>query len=156
VVIGSYGQDLANNFNRKARRIAEQRFEMSHERKAAAEWSTSAGGGMKAVGVGAGVTGHGAHLIVIDDPVKNREEANSDVRRETVWQWYNDDLYTRLEPGGAIVLIMTRWHEDDLAGRILLSDRASEWTVLNLPALAEDDDPLGRTLGEALCPERYR
>jgi len=155
VVIGSYGQELANNFNRKARRIAEQRLEMSHARKAANEWTTSAGGGMKAVGVGAGVTGHGAHLIVIDDPVKNREEANSELRRETVWNWYNDDLYTRLEPGGAIVLIMTRWHEDDLAGRILVSERKDDWTVLNLPALAEENDLMGRSVGAALCPERY-
>jgi len=155
VVIGSYGQDLANKFNRTARKIAVERFDLSDERKAAAEWSTPDGGGMKAVGVGAGVTGHGAHLIIIDDPVKNREEANSELRRETVWNWYNDDLYTRLEPGGAIILIMTRWHEDDLAGRILVSERASDWTVLNLPALAEDNDPLGRAPGEALCPDRY-
>jgi predicted phage terminase large subunit-like protein len=155
VIIGSYGQELANTFNRKARRLAVERIELAEERKAASDWHTAAGGGMRAVGVGAGVTGHGAHLIVIDDPVKNREEASSEIRRETVWNWYNDDLYTRLEPGGAIVLIMTRWHEDDLAGRILASDRADDWTVLSLPALAEEDDPLGREPGQALCPERF-
>ena len=155
VIIGSYGQELADTFNRKARRIGEERLELSHERQAANDWHTTAGGGMRAVGVGAGVTGQGGHLIVIDDPVKNREEANSETRRNAVWNWYTDDLYTRLEPGGAIILIMTRWHEDDLAGRILASEEADQWTVVSLPAFAEEHDPLGRTVGEALCPERY-
>jgi predicted phage terminase large subunit-like protein len=154
-IIGSYGQELANTFSRKARRIASGQFELSEERAAANDWRTAAGGGLRAVGVGTGVTGHGAQLIVIDDPVKNREEAESEARRDQTWYWYTDDLYTRLEPGGAIVLIMTRWHEDDLAGRILASEEADEWTVVSLPALAEEDDLLGRTLGEALCPERF-
>lgn len=95
------------------------------------------------------------NCIIIDDPVKSREEAESEAYRERVWNWYRDDLYTRLEPGGAVVLTMTRWHEDDLAGRILGSDDADSWTVVNLPAIAEDNDPLGRTPGAALCPERY-
>lgn len=72
-----------------------------------------------------------------------------------MWTWYTDDLYTRREPGAAIVLIMTRWHEDDLAGRILASEDAADWTVISLPALAEVNDPLGRSEGEALCPERF-
>lgn len=95
------------------------------------------------------------NCIIIDDPVKSREEAESDAYRERVWNWYRDDLYTRLEPGGAVVLTMTRWHEDDLAGRILNSDDAASWTLVNLPALAEDNDPLGRPVGAALCPQRY-
>ena len=95
------------------------------------------------------------NCIIIDDPVKNREEANSQAYRDRVWDWYTDDLYTRLEPGGAIILIMTRWHEDDLAGRILASDDAANWTVVSLPAEALEDDPMGRQPGEALCPERY-
>jgi predicted phage terminase large subunit-like protein len=101
------------------------------------------------------VTGRGADLVIIDDPVKNREEAESPTYRDRVWDWYTDDLYTRLEPGASMILIMTRWHEDDLAGRILASERASDWSIVNLPALAEKDDPLGRTEGAALCPERY-
>jgi predicted phage terminase large subunit-like protein len=155
VIIGAYNQTLANKFSRKARAIARQQLELSEERTAAEDWETAAGGGLRAVGVGGGITGQGGHLIVIDDPVKSREEANSEAYRERVWDWYTDDLYTRLEPGGAIVLIMTRWHEDDLAGRIMASEEAPDWTVLSLPAFAEPDDPLGRAEGEALCPERY-
>lgn len=95
------------------------------------------GGGLRAVGVGAGVTGYGASLIVIDDPVKSREQANSRRFRDKVWDWYNDDLRTRLEPDGTIILIQTRWHQDDLAGRLLDQEDGEEWTVVNLPALAE-------------------
>lgn len=87
--------------------------------------------------------------------MKNRQEANSQAYRDRVWDWYTDDLYTRLEPGGAIILIMTRWHEDDLAGRLLADTEGDRWTVVNLPALAEENDPLGRRPGQALCPERY-
>ncbi len=155
VILGAYSEDLAARFSRKARRIASSRIALSNDRNTASDWETMTGGGLRAVGVGSGVTGGGANLIVIDDPVKSREEANSAAYRERVWQWYTDDLYTRLEPGGAIVLIMTRWHGADLAGRILDSDDAANWTVVNLPALAEANDPLGRLEGEALCPERF-
>jgi predicted phage terminase large subunit-like protein len=155
VVIAAYNQTLASKFSRKARRIAQERFPLATDRKAADDWETPEGGGVRAVGVGAGITGHGADLILIDDPIKNREEAESEVYRERVWEWYTDDLYTRLEPGGAIVLIMTRWHELDLAGRILDSEQAGDWRVIRLPALAEEDDELGRPEGAALCPDRY-
>jgi len=104
------------------------------------EWETAVGGGLRAVGVGAGVTGFGANLIVIDDPVKSRAEAESAKMRERVWHWFNDDIYTRLEPNGSIVLIQTRWHEDDLAGRLLREDGADKWEVVNLPALAEEGE----------------
>lgn len=155
VIIGAYNQILANKFSRKARRVAEGRFPINPERSAVEDWETLAGGGLRAVGVGGGITGQGGDLIIIDDPIKNREEANSETYRERVWDWYTDDLYTRLEPNGAIILIMTRWHEDDLAGRILASDDAPNWVVVNLPAEAEEDDPLGREIGAALCPERF-
>ena len=103
------------------------------------EWETTVGGGLKAVGVGAGVTGYGADLIIIDDPVKGRSEAGSPVLRERLWNWFRDDLSTRLEPEGSIILIQTRWHEDDLAGRLLReqADGGDQWTVIRLPALAE-------------------
>jgi predicted phage terminase large subunit-like protein len=155
VIVGAYNKLLADSFSRKARRIAHERFALDDERKAADEWQTEQGGVFRAAGVGTGVTGKGARLIVIDDPVKSREEANSPAYRERVWNWYRDDLYTRLEPGGAIILIMTRWHEDDLAGRILASEDGPNWTVVSLPALAEDDDPLGRAPGAALWPARF-
>ena len=154
-ILGAYAQALASKFSRKTRRIVQSRMKLSKDRTAVDDWETEEGGGLRAVGVGAGVTGMGANWIFIDDPVKNREEANSKTYREKCWDWYTDDLYTRLEPGGKIVLIMTRWHEDDLAGRILASEDGPKWTVINLPALAEKDDPLGRKEGEALCPERY-
>lgn len=155
VMIGAYNQILANKFSRKTRRIAETRFPLSPDRTAVEDWETAEGGGLRAVGVGSGVTGQGANGIIVDDPIKSREEANSEAYREKVWDWYTDDLYTRLEPGGFIILIMTRWHEDDLAGRILRSEDGPNWTKLVLPAIAEENDPLGRAEGEALCPARY-
>ncbi|MEJ7625101.1 MAG: phage terminase large subunit [Pyrinomonadaceae bacterium] len=157
-------------------------FPFTHRRaNSEAEWETSHGGGMRAVGVGSGVTGFGAGLIIIDDPIKSRAEAESQTYRDNIWDWFNDDLYTRLEPNGAIILIQTRWHEDDLAGRLLREAReegCEQWEVVDLPALAEppasaggqnvDDsqgnrspahaggsDPLGRPPGAALCPERF-
>jgi predicted phage terminase large subunit-like protein len=154
VIVGAYNQILANRFSRKSRRIAAERLDLDPERSAVEEWETAQGGGFRAVGVGGGITGQGGNLIIIDDPVKNREEANSQTYRERVWEWYTDDLYTRLEPGGAIVLIMTRWHEDDLAGRILASELGADWEVVNLPAEAEEGDPW-RQPGEALCPDRF-
>jgi len=106
-----------------------------------AEWETAVGGGLRAVGVGGGVTGFGAQLIVIDDPVKSRAQAESLTFRNKVWDWFNDDLYTRLEPNGSIILIQTRWHEDDLAGRLLREaeeEEGEKWEVIDLPALAEE------------------
>ena len=157
VIVGAYNQILANKFSRKARRIAEQRIQLSRDRVAVEDWETAAGGGVRAVGVGSGVTGQGGNLIIIDDPVKSREEAESPTYRERCWDWYTDDLYTRLEPNGSIILIQTRWHEDDLAGRLLqqAAQGGEAWEVVNLPALADDNDPLGRAPGAALCPERY-
>lgn len=157
VILGCYNQRLANRFSRKIRSLVERRIGLSPARKAADEWETRAGGGLCAVGVGAGVTGYGAELIVIDDPVKNRAEAESTAYRERTWDWFNDDIYTRLEPGASIVLIQTRWHEDDLAGRLLAeaADGGEEWEVLSMPAIAEDDTADWRDAGEALCPERY-
>ena len=157
VIIGAYNQMLANKFSRKARRIALERIPVSTDRAAMEEWETLAGGGLRAIGVGGGITGQGGNLIMIDDPVKSREEAESLSYRDRVWDWYRDDLYTRLEPGGAIILTMTRWHEDDLAGRLIteMQSGGEHWEILNLPALAEENDPLGRQPGEALCPERY-
>ena len=110
-------------------------------------------GKMISQGVGASLTGYSGHLIVIDDPVKNREDADSELQREHLWQEFFDSILSRHQRGTKVVLIMTRWHEDDLAGRII--DRFPEdvVTVINLPCEAEDDDPLGRKPGEPLCPE---
>jgi predicted phage terminase large subunit-like protein len=154
-ILAAYNFSLSSKFSRKIQRIVKARG-IALEREAVEDWETGEEGGVRAVGVGSGVTGHGANGILIDDPVKSREEAYSATYREKVWDWYRDDLYTRLEPGGFIILIMTRWHHDDLAGRILADDSiAHEWTVLKLPAFAEANDPLGRKEGAALCPDRY-
>lgn len=153
VIVGAYNQTLANRYSRSARRIAEVNLPLS--RVAVEEWETSQYGVYRAVGVGAGVTGQGADLIIIDDPVKSRAEANSKSYRDRMWDWYRTDIYSRFEPGAAIVLIMTRWHLDDLAGRILASDDARNWTEIRLPAEAEENDPLGRSIGDALCPDRF-
>lgn len=95
------------------------------------------------------------NCVIIDDPVKSRAEAESELQRNSVWNWYRDDIFTRLQPNGKIIIIMTRWHQDDLVGRILASENADLWRVVNLPALAEDNDVLGRSRGEALAEEWY-
>ena len=142
VIIGSYNQKLANRFSRKIRRIGESRLNISNNRRAADEWETTEGGGVRAVGVGAGIAGFGAGLIIIDDPIRNRADAESKTIRDNVWDWFNDDIYTRLEPDAAVVLIQTRWHDDDLAGRLLKEkeDGGEDWDVVCLPALAEEKD----------------
>jgi predicted phage terminase large subunit-like protein len=156
VILGAYNQTIANRFSRKVRRIIENngKVRLNPERSAVSEWETVQGGGLRAAGVGAGVTGWGGDLVVVDDPVKNREEADSPTYRQKVWDWWNDDLFTRREPGAATILIMSRWHKRDLVGRILEED-GDKWTVVNLPAIAGENDPLGRDPGEALCPQRY-
>lgn len=155
-IVAAYGQTLGEKFSRKSRRLARDRgILISKDRNTAADWETTTGGGIRAVGVGGSVTGMGADLIFIDDPVRSRADAKSLAKRDATWDWYCDDIYTRLEPGGAIILQMTRWDEDDLAGRILASEDGPNWLVVKLPAIAEEDDPLGRAIGEALCPERW-
>lgn len=157
IILGSYNQKLANRFSRRIRSIVEERIPLAKDKRSADEWETKVRGGVKAVGVGAGITGFGGSLVIIDDPVKNRAQAESRTMRDNVWDWFNDDIYTRLEPGASIILIQTRWHEDDLAGRLLKqsADGGEDWEKVDLPALAEDGDPLGRPIGEALWPERY-
>ena len=107
-----------------------------------------------AAGVGGPITGRGAHVAIIDDPVKNSEDASSKTMRDKTYDWYRSTLRTRLAPGGAIVLVMTRWHEDDLAGR-LLAENDEQWEVISLAALAEAGDPLGRECGVPLWPNRF-
>lgn len=170
-IIGCYNQTLAEKFSRQVRRMVRQDIMLSRERTAVDDWETMQGGGLRAVGVGGGVTGHGASLVIVDDPCKSREEANSEAYRDRMWDWFRDDIYTRLEPHAAIILIMTRWHEDDLAGRIL--DEIPEgWEILRLPAISETQaerdewarehhqptkqpDPIGRKPGLPLDPDRF-
>jgi hypothetical protein len=127
-------------------------YQLDSGRRAAGNWHTSVRGEYFAAGVRGPLTGRRADLVIIDDPIKSQGEADSSVLRERLWNWYRFDLTTRLKPEGRIVLIMTRWHEDDLAGR-LLAQNSAEWCLIRLPALAEEDDPLQRTPGAALWPD---
>lgn len=154
VLVTGYNEQFARKLGRKTRRLARERINLSQEQTSQDEWETIEGGGLMARGVGSPPTGSGFDLICIDDPIRKRQDAESESYREATWDWYTDDLYTRLEPNGAIIMTLTRWHHDDIAGRALLSE-PSKWTVLKLPALAEADDPLGRGLGEALWPKRW-
>ncbi|MFJ2279236.1 terminase large subunit domain-containing protein [Streptomyces sp. NPDC087866] len=113
-------------------------------------------GGLVTAGVGGGLTGKGAHLAVVDDPIKDDADAQSPTMRKRLWEWWTSVLLTRIEPGGSVIVIQTRWHENDLAGRILAGDDAADWTILDLPALADsENDPLGRAIGAPLWPLRY-
>lgn len=160
VIAATYAQDFADELGRKARGVmgdAVYRCLFPHaalmpDSRAVSRWQTIAGGGYYAVGVGGPLTGRGANVLLIDDPHKNREEAESAVMRARVWDWFRSTAYTRLEKDGAVVVIMTRWHEDDLVGRLLNSDEP--WEVLSLPAIAEADEP-ERQAGEALWPSKY-
>ncbi len=168
VILSSYGFNLAKSFSREVRDTLETRayrtvFNVgtSPDQRAVNDWNVAGRkGGMLATGVGGATTGYGADLFIIDDPFKNLEEAESELVREKVWGWYQSVVLTRLEPDARIVLVLTRWHRDDLAGRILEDDEDNEWTVINMPALTETEydvevDSLGRGLDEALWKERY-
>jgi len=117
-------------------------------------------GSYRSAGVGGSITGVGANLLLIDDPIKNREEANSAVYRDKVWDWYTSTAYTRLEKDGQIILVLTRWHEDDLAGRLLKEQKenpnADKWDILSLEAIKETERPYDkRKIGEPLWPWKY-
>ena len=158
VIQVSYGDDLSRRFGlQNLNKVREFGYifgaEIDPDKKAAMSFGIKGhSGGMKSAGYGAGITGNPADLIIIDDPVKNRIEADSESNRETKWNDFEDSIKSRLSAGGKIILIMTRWHEDDLAGR-LIENYGEYVTLLNLPCEAEENDPLGREVGEALCPE---
>jgi predicted phage terminase large subunit-like protein len=163
VMMVSYSASLAEKHSRAARNLMRSPFyqgvfpgvKLADDSRAVDSWDIGGHeGGVDALGVGGSATGKGADLLDLDDAVKSRAEAESAVFRDKTWDWFTDDLYTRLEPGAAVVMTMTRWHEDDLAGRCL-AQMPGVWKVLRLPAIAEAQDPLGRTEGAALWPERY-
>lgn len=154
ILLTASTQRLAERFNRKTRSIAAGYCAIDATKRAADEWYTTAGGQVLARGVGSPPVGIGFGLIVIDDPIRRREDAESEAYRERAWDWYTDDLYTRLEPGGAIIMVLTRWHEDDVASRAIASE-PGRWTILSLPALAEEGDALNRAPGAPLWPARF-
>jgi predicted phage terminase large subunit-like protein len=167
IVLASYEQTWATNkFGRPVRNLVERHkkklgITLSKDLSGGSEWQTLQGGGMATVGVGGPLTGRGVDLMIIDDPVKNFEEANSKVHREKVFDWWTSTAATRMEPGGAVVLLMARWHVDDISGRLQSEEYydpdGDEWTVVSMPAIAPENrvDMLGREPGEPLWPERW-
>lgn len=164
VIACSYSSSLAMSFSRKVRGIVrdiayENLFEtrLDPDSQSAENWLTTSGGGYLAAGVGGPITGRGAHILVIDDPVKNRADAESEVQRQGIWDWYTSTAYTRLAPGGGVLLILTRWHDDDLAGRLIrlgASGMGDQWKIISYPAISEVDE-IYRKEGEALHEARY-
>lgn len=161
VIAASHTQELAERFGRRVRNIlampAFERvfgFGLADDSQAAGRWDTDKGGEYFAAGVGGSITGRRADLAIIDDPVKSREDADSERMRERAWEWYVNDLLTRLKPGARQIVVMTRWHEDDLGGRILERER-DRWRVIEIPMEAMPGDPLGRAVGERLWPEWF-
>jgi predicted phage terminase large subunit-like protein len=171
----SYGAELASRMNRDVQRIIDSdRYRAafpgtalygkqvrstaqgSYLRNSEAFEVVGRKGGYRSAGVGGGITGMGADVLVIDDPIKDAEQANSATYRDKVWDWYTSTAYTRLMPGGGVLIVLTRWHEDDLAGRLLEAAKheGDRWEVISYPAVAERDEA-HRKEGEALHPERY-
>lgn len=159
IILAGYGETFARSWGAKVRDLVIEHSEklnlqLNRDKTAADEWAVTAGGGLFTVGVGGGVTGRGANLLIVDDPIKNDEEANSKAYRDSMWDWWQATVSTRLEPGGCVVVVATRWHQDDLLGRIEENNDGS-WEILKIPAIAEKNDVLGRAEGEALWPERF-
>ena len=161
IILVSYEADFAATWGRKARDLLEEHgpslfgIRVSGTSSAANRWDIEGHeGGMVTAGVNGPITGKGADIGIIDDPVKNDQEAMSVTYQERAYEWYKSTFRTRIQRDGAIILIMTRWHENDLAGKLLAAqeEEGEKWEVVSLPAIAEDDDPLGREIGQPLCP----
>lgn len=164
VILTSYESDFATSWGRRVRNAITHEYaeelglavdDTSH---AADRWNLMSGGGMICVGAGGALTGKGANLLIIDDPIKNSEDAASEVMREKLWEWFKTTAFSRLEPGAPCIIVATRWHEDDLIGRLEKESRkegGAHWDVMKFPAIATDDDILGRKAGDPLWPDRY-
>lgn len=169
VMLTSYEADFAASWGRKARDLVEEHghfFDVKVNKRSSASnrWDIeNHNGGMVTAGVGGAITGKGASIAIVDDPVKNAEDARSKIMQDKIWDWFTSTMYTRLEPGGAIIIIQTRWSDIDLSGRIMEQEESIDpelrdpfpWVHLNLPAIAEWDEPPYRKKGEALWPERF-
>lgn len=160
VILCSYEADFAAQWGRKVRDLVIQwgpvfGVNVAAGSKAADRWEiTKHGGGMQTAGVGGPLLGKGADLLLLDDVTKNAEEALSPTHRSKLWEWYTSTAYTRLEPGGAVVNVQQRWHTEDMTGKLRASE-PNRWKELVLPAIAKENDPLGREPGQPLWPERY-
>ena len=152
IICTTYGDDLASDFGRDVRDVVNSQeyrnvfdTQLAKDARAAGKWKTNKGGIYVATGIGGPITGRGADIALIDDYVKNRMDADSEAEREKTWRWYTSTLYTRLQPGGSVIILATRWHEDDLIGRCLQQDH-EDWELIELKAVTDD---------QALWPEWY-
>ncbi len=157
IIAASHTTELSERWGRRVRNLVIENaptldISLSSDSMAAGRWELTSGGSYLAAGVGQAILGYRADLVVIDDPIRSREDAASETIRRSTWEWFSADLKTRLKPGGRVILIQTRWHEDDLAGRVLaeMEKGGDQWHSLILPAVAEEGDPLGRKAGAFL------
>lgn len=163
IITASYSGDLAIKFGGKTRDLVNSpayksvfpNVRLKKGEEGRAEWMTNHGGTYVSVGVGGATTGKGANIFIIDDPIKNPEEAESDIYRDKVWEWFLSVAWTRLEPQGVVIIILTRWHLDDLAGRIIGNEDFKKIVkIISYPAIAELKED-HREIGEALWSDRY-
>lgn len=174
-ILSSYGADLSEKVGMKTRDVINsEKYQtifpgvmLRQDSKSKTYWMTKQNGSYFAVGIGGPVTGEGASIILIDDPHKNREEAESETQRDNVYEYYKSTLYSRLEGAGTVILLMQRWHAADLVGRLLEDDQerkkqgllTEDWEVINFPAIAEEDEVWNgqviRKAGEALWPSKF-
>lgn len=152
IIAASHTIELAEKWGRRVRNLVNEHsqvlgLELAQDSQAAGRWSLASGQEYYAAGVGTGIAGFRAKYGLIDDPIRSRQDADSELIRDRIWDWYINDFRTRLVPNARQVLIQTRWHEDDLAGRALNHEH---WHVISLPAEAEPGDPLNRIPGEWL------
>lgn len=162
VLAASHTTELAEKWGRRIRNLIEDHaavlgVELSTDSQAAGRWALTNGGEYLAAGVGVGIAGFRADLAVIDDPIRSRKDADSETVRDKTWEWYKGDLEPRMKPRARTLLIQTRWHEDDLAGRALheMANGGDQWEVVSLPAQAEENDLLGRSPGDWLWDDDY-
>ncbi len=170
VLCGSYNLDIAAKFGLKTRDLMEnQKYQtifktrLRRDQKAKSNWLTEQDGGYSAAGIGTGITGTGFKIGIIDDPIKDRKEAESEIIRDTVWEWYKDVFYTRQEGGTLIVVVVTRWHIDDLVGRLIEKEEKDhaageevfdQWEIICFPAFAEENER-NRDVGDPLWPGKF-
>lgn len=161
-ILAMHGQEIADSFGRIIRNTLTGPMHqaifpasrVSTDASAAHRFALMQGGSFRAVGKGSGLAGYGADMFVLDDLVRDAEEAQSETMRRSTWEWLTQVAFTRLSPTGRAVLIGTRWHERDVIGT-LLAEHGDEWELIRLPAFAEENDPLGRDEGAALWPDRF-
>lgn len=165
IITASYSASLAEEFSKKVRglvrsdeyKVVFDKTRLDPDNQNASGWRTTKSGGFVPAGVGGGITGKGAHVLIIDDPIKNSEEAESEVTQEKIWDWYSSTAYTRLAPGGGVLIIQTRWADTDLSGRLeqLMNEgKGDSWEIVRYPAIAVVNETYRRK-GEALHEARY-